>query len=292
VKRPSFIWVITFWLVMSLLFRPGWLVFSVGCLLCVVLMYLKAPGEFWHCIGMLTFSTPKLERYLARSVAYRPLIPQPYLKLGLLYFQRQEWSKAIPLLQDAITLRGDRCPASPRIILATAYREDGQPGLAIPVLQGVIDRGTRTAEVYYNLALCLLRLPDPRAALDAATAAHTLDPTAVRPVMIMGSIHFGLKDFATAKQDYQWLITVLPKPVESLYWLGRAELELGEIQPATAHLRLALDRIGERQDLSNIPLEEVRHWLHTANGLRHDTPASPPSPPSAPGTDTPGCARL
>ena len=278
-KRVNFIWVITFWAVMSLILRPGWLVFSSGFILCLVLMYLKTPGEFWHFVGMLTFSQPKLDRYLARSVACKPAIPQPYLKLGLLHYQRQEWSRAIPLLAEAITLRGRRCPPTLRILLATAYRENRQECLAIPLLQGMIDQGARTAEVYYNLALCFLRIHDTQAALDAATRAHALDAQAVRPVMIMGTIHFAMKDFATAKHDYQWLISVLPKPAESLYWLGRVELELGEIQPAAEHLQLAVDRISAHQDISNIALEDARHWLKTANDRRHGTPVSPTASP-------------
>lgn len=279
--QPNYIWVTTFWAFLSLIVRPGWLVFSSGFILCLVLMYLRTPGEFWHLVGMLTFSQPRMEHYLERSVACKPAAAQPYLKLGLLQYQRREWSKAIPLLEEAATRRRGKCPPSLQIMLATAYRENHQDRLAIPLLQGMIDQGARPAEVYYNLALCFLRIQDTRSALDAAKEAHALDPNAVRPVMIMGSMYFALKDFAMAQKNYQWLISVLPKPAESLYWLGRIELELGEIQAAAAHLQLAVDRIGQHRDLSSVPLEDVRHWLARANGLRPDTPASPPVCPSA-----------
>jgi len=306
VIQPNYIWVTTFWAFLSLIVRPGWLVFSSGFILCLVLMYLRTPGEFWHLVGMLTFSQPRMEHYLERSVACKPAAAQPYLKLGLLQYQRREWSKAIPLLEEAATRRRGKCPPKRRewskaiplleeaatrrrgkcppslqIMLATAYRENHQDRLAIPLLQGMIDQGARPAEVYYNLALCFLRIQDTRSALDAAKEAHALDPNAVRPVMIMGSMYFALKDFAMAQKNYQWLISVLPKPAESLYWLGRIELELGEIQAAAAHLQLAVDRIGQHRDLSSVPLEDVRHWLARANGLRPDTPASPLVCPSA-----------
>lgn len=279
--QPNYIWVTTFWAFLSLIVRPGWLVFSSGFILCLVLMYLRTPGEFWHLVGMLTFSQPRMEHYLERSVACKPAAAQPYLKLGLLQYQRREWSKAIPLLEEAATRRRGKCPPNLQIMLATAYRENHQDRLAIPLLQGMIDQGARPAEVYYNLALCFLRIQDTRSALDAAKEAHALDPNAVRPVMIMGSMYFALKDFAMAQKNYQWLISVLPKPAESLYWLGRIELELGEIQAAAAHLQLAVDRIGQHRDLSSVPLEDVRHWLARANGLRPDTPASPLVCPSA-----------
>jgi tetratricopeptide (TPR) repeat protein len=84
-----------------------------------------------------------------------------------------------------------------------------------------------------------------------------------------------MRDFAAAKHDYQWLVSVLPKPAESLYWLGRAEFELGEIQPATEHLQLAVDRMSEHRSISEIPLEEVEHWFKSANDSLPGSPASP-----------------
>jgi tetratricopeptide (TPR) repeat protein len=273
-KQTSFIWVMTFWMVMSAILRPGWLIFSSGFIFCIALMYLKTPGVFWHFIGIMTLDRTKLERYLEKSVSYKPVIPQPYLRLGMIHYQRREWPRAIPLLRQAITLMGGKCPPQLKIILATAYREDGQEHIAVPLLQEMIDQGFKTAEAYYNLAVCLFRVRDDQVALGAAEAAHALDPTAVRPRMILGLIHFRMRDFVAAKHDYQWLVGALPKPAESLYWLGRTEFELGEVQPAAEHLRLAADRIGEHRGASDIPIEEVRHWLKAASDAPPDSPAS------------------
>lgn len=223
----------------------------------------------------MTLDRTKLERYLEKSVSFKPAIPQPYLKLGIIHYQQKEWSRAIPLLEQAVTLIGQKCPLNLKIILATAYRENGQEHIAAPLLRKMIDQGFKTAEVYYNLAVCLFRLHDDQAALGAAEEAHALDPTAVRPRMILGIVHFRMKDFVAAKHDYQWLVDVLPKPVESLYWLGRAESELGQIQPAAKHLQLAFDRMSEHRNISDIPLEEVKHWLKAANDSLPDSPVSP-----------------
>jgi tetratricopeptide (TPR) repeat protein len=274
-KQPNFIWVLAFWMIMSVIVRPGWLVFSSGFILCMVLMYLRTPGVFWHFIGIVTLDRTKLERYLERSVSFEPAIPQPYVKLGIIHYRQREWSKAIPLLTQAITLMGQRCPPNLKIILATAYRENGQEHMAVPLLREMADQGFRTAEVYYNLAVCLFRLHDDQAALGAAEEAHATDPTAVRPRMILGLVHFRMKDFAAARHDYQWLVGVLPKPAESLYWLGRAEFELGDIQLAAEHLQLAFDRIRGHRSISDIPLEEVEQWLKAANDSLPGSPACP-----------------
>lgn len=273
-KQPNFIWVITFWMIMSVIFRPGWLIFSSGFIVCIGLMFLKTPGVFWHCIGIIPLDRTTLERCLEKSVSFEPAIPQPYLKLGIIRYQQKEWSRAIPLLERAIALIGEKCPLNLKIILATAYRENGQEQIAVLLLQKMIDQGFKTAEIYYNLAVCLFRLDD-QAALGAAEEAHALNPTAVRPGMILGMVHFKMKNFMAAKHDYQWLVRALPKPAESLYWLGRAEFELGEIQPAAAHLQLAADRMSEHRDISDIPLEEVQHWLKAATDSLPGSPASP-----------------
>jgi tetratricopeptide (TPR) repeat protein len=273
--QPNFIWVTTFWIIMSLILRPGWLIFSFGFILCIVLMFLKTPGVFWHFIGVIMPDRTKVERYLEKSVSLKPAIPQPYLKLGLMRYQQKEWPSAIPLLERGITLMRKKCPLNLKIILATAYRDNGQEHMAVSLLQTMIDQGSKTAEVYYNLAVCLFRLHEDQAALEAAEEAHVLDPTAVRPRMILGMVHFRMKNFVAAKHDYQWLVSALPKPAESLYWLGRAEFELGENQSAAAQFQLAVDRMSEHRGISDIPLEEVRHWLKTATDSLPGRPVSP-----------------
>lgn len=265
--RPNFIWVTGFWIVLSILVRPGWLIFSAGAILCLVLMLIRAPGEFWFCAASLPLGAATSERYLARSVAYKPKIPQPYLKLGLICYGRQQWSAAIPLLQQTATLRGPKCPLDLKFLLAAAYRENRQAQLAIPLLDEVAAGCAASAEVFYNLALCHMQLADLRSALDAARRSHSLDPHAVRPVMIMANLYFRMGEFVNAKKEYEWLVGTLPKPAESLYWLGRSELELGDTQAAAQHLQLALERLIEHAEISTIPLDDVKCWLQTAKGM-------------------------
>lgn len=85
--------------------------------------------------------------------------------------------------------------------------------------------------------------------------------------MIMANLYFRMGEFVNAKKEYEWLVGTLPKPAESLYWLGRSELELGDTQAAAQHLQLALERLIEHAEISTIPLDDVKCWLQTAKGM-------------------------
>jgi len=268
VRRPNFIWVTGFWFILSIFVRPGWLAFSAGTALCLVLMLLKAPGEFWYCLAMLPVRAHARERWLVRSVSYQPGIPYPYTGLGVIYSRRKQWAVAIPALKRGVALYGRKCPLEFKILLATAYREHGEDHLAIAQLEDVAATHPKSSDVLYHLAVCHFRLGNLSSALEAASKSHALNPDAVRPLMIVAHVHFRTGDFSAAKRDFEWLVRTLPQAAESLYWLGRAELALGQAQAAAEHLRLALERLGPHEHASNIPLQDVRHWLSAATGVR------------------------
>ncbi len=274
VRRPNFIWVAGFWFLLSIFVRPGWLAFSAGTVLCLVLMLLKAPGEFWYCLATLPVRANARERWLVRSARYQPSLPHPYIKLGIIYFRRQQWAAAAPLLKEGVALYGRKCPLDFIILLATAYCQCGEDHLAVTLLENVSTAHPNSADVFYHLAVCHVRLGNLSPALEAANKSHALNPDAVRPMMIVAYVHFRHGNFSAAKREYEWLVSTLPKAAESLYWLGRAELELGEAQAAAEHLRLALERLGPDEHASNIPLKDVRRWLNAAKAVQAQVPTA------------------
>jgi hypothetical protein len=52
--------------------------------------------------------------------------------------------------------------------------------------------------------------------------------------------------------------------VESFYWLGRAELELGLTVQAVEHLEKAVERITDDPALSDVTAAEAGEWLAKA----------------------------
>ena len=74
------------------------------------------------------------------------------------------------------------------------------------------------------------------------------------------------QEYQKAKEDDEWAIARIKYPTESYYWLGRAELELGNKDEAVRHLQRAVERISEDPLLSDVTLEEAQYWLDKALG--------------------------
>ena len=147
-------WILFIWCICSLILRPGWVIFFAGVLGWVAIVYLTAPGVFWTYFGMLSpssrFDTAKSARQLQRALDKKPLIPQPYINLGVLYAREKKWAEAIPLFEEALKLATKRDMAETLVILGIAYRENDQPDAALKMLDQAVAAGMKTAKVYLN----------------------------------------------------------------------------------------------------------------------------------------------
>lgn len=261
-------WLLFIWCICSLILRPGWIIFFAGVLGWVAILYLTAPGVFWTYFGMLSpssrFDAAKSARQLQKALEKKPLIPQPYINLGILYAREKKWAEAIPLFEEARKLSTKRDMAETLVILGIAYRENGQPETALKILDQAVAAGMKTAKVYLNYALTYMKLNRLPEAQEAAAKARSCNLNATEPVLVMGRIHFAQGDYESAKDDYEWAVAHTSWPVESYYWLGRAELELGQTEAAVEHLRKAVERITEDPLLSDVPAFEASVWLEKA----------------------------
>lgn len=251
------------WAFACILMKPGWLTFAAGISLLAALTLIFAPERLWYGVGLFTFNPEKSRSYLEKAVARQPLIPGPYRALGLIYAKAQRWTEAIPLLEKALTLtKGVNLNLN--LALAIAYRQSGAYEDALLLLQKLIDRGYKNAQVYYNLAHTYFKQENLTAALNTANKARTLNVTLVEPVLLLGRIHFALQDYAAAKDDFTWAINRLSWPVESYYWLGRCAFAQGEWAEAVKNLEIAVERIKADPLLSDVPVEEAEEWLMRA----------------------------
>lgn len=257
-------------IIIALIVRPGWGYFLLAFLGWILLTFLSAPGVFWSYAAILIPNPDLGEKLLEKAVSYKPLIPTPYLTLGLSYARRRQWAKAIPLLEQAVTHSPKGKKTQNLIWLAEAYRAGGFYEKSLSTLEQLLTKGTQSMKVFLNLALVHLQLGHLPQALEYAEKARAGNLSATEPVLIQAKVHFKIGDYQQAKNDYQWVIEHLKYPVESLYWLGRCELELGEIDAAVDHLQTAVERITEDPLLADVTKEEAEEWLERARKVSNE----------------------
>ena len=261
-------WVLVAWCVLALFIRPGWLPFGLGVAVWVILLYFTAPGKFWSIIALVNVDRDKVEAYLRKAIAFEPASPKPYINLALVTAQKKSWAEAATLLETADKKPGK--PLSPKLrnVLAVCYREMGNLDQALTIINNLIKEDYADGKVYYNLAYTNYKAGHWEEALQAAKKARSFNLSDPDPVLLSAKIYFEQGDYTTAKDNYEWCLKHLSWPVETYYWLGRCELELGLIEQACDHLATAVERITSDPELSDVPREEAQKWLDEANRLR------------------------
>ncbi len=258
--QSSLTWILLLWCILSVIYHcPLWVVLA-GVVAWVLVVFLWAPGVFWNHWSHFTLNQQKKERRLTKAVSYKPLVFQPYLSLATMYIRQKRWPEATSVLESAVELDHPRSGQNARILLAIAYRESANYDKAVEVLTNLVRRGVENYVVALNLATTLFKVGRLEEALKAAEKARSLDLKATQPVLLMGRIHFEQGEFDKARDDYQWSIQHLSWPVESYYWLGRAEYELGDIESAREHLKIAVTKIKDEPDMSDISASEAEAW--------------------------------
>lgn len=261
-------WLLVGWCVLALLIRPGWLPFGIGVAVWVLLLSFTAPGKFWSLVALCHTDRAKVEAGLRKAISFQPASPKPYINLALFTARKGNWAEAISLLETANKKPGKALTPALRNVWAVCHREMGNYDQALSIIDRLIKENLADGKVYYNLAFTKYKAGHWEEALQAAEKARTFNLSDPDPVLLIAKIHFDRGDYATAKDNYEWCLKHLSWPVESYYWLGRCELELGLIEQACDHLTTAVERITSDPALSDVSREEAQHWLDQANALR------------------------
>jgi tetratricopeptide (TPR) repeat protein len=253
------------WVLLAVIIRPGWPIFGLVILFWVVLLWFTARGSFWNYLATAVFINPGLaEKLLNKAIAADPLVVRPYLNLGSLKARQQRWAEALPLLEKAIKFPPSRVTEPIKMTLAGCYRELGDFKQAIAIQRELAEAKPKDCNRHTALAFSLFKQGDLKEARRMAEKARSLDLGSADPVLIMGRIHFIQKEYTSARDDFEWVIPRLKWPVESHYWLGRAELELGNPAAAAGHLRIVAERLQEDSWFADVTLAEVNEWLSQA----------------------------
>lgn len=283
--EEKFQWLLVIWCGVALLLRPGWLLFGLGVILWGLLLYLSAPASFWLLAAGFTMDQEKAQAYLRKALACKPASPKPYINLALLTARRGAWPEAISLLKEAAEKTSRGLPPELRNVLAVCHRETGNYEEALFIIENLIQTGYRNGKVYFNLAFTQYKAGHLEEALKSAEKARTYNVSDPDPVLLSARIYFDRGDYATAKDNYEWCIKHTSWPVESYYWLGRCELELGLVDQACEHLATAVERIAEDPVLSDVPKEEAQTWLEKARALQAENGAQTGTEQTDPGQE-------
>lgn len=248
------------WLIGSLFIKPSWIIVGASFTVWLFLLYFTARGIFWLYLSFLSFQPETIAKRLQISISNRPIVAYPYIALGLIHARKEEWSETIPLLEQAVKLASPKKSAHFLKILGQAYRESGSYEQALQAFTSLA-KAYPISSHYVDLALTYLKMNQLSNALEAASKAHSLEPEAVQPVLIMGKVHFAQKQFLAAKGDYEWALSHIRWPIETFYWLGRVEFELSNYEKAFEHFQNAVDKIGADPLLSDVTVEETKEWL-------------------------------
>jgi tetratricopeptide (TPR) repeat protein len=261
-------WLFILWLIYALVARPGWVAFGVGLAVGVLVVYLTAPGVFWTYVYLLpshnNADPEKAIGKLRRAVARKPLIAMPYASLGILLAKNNRWAEAISPLEAAIRLGTKKEQIEEKTILAVAFRETVNYEAAYRLLDELVAEGVQTYKIHYNYAACYLRQNRLPEALEAAGKARAASPNSAEPVLLLARIYFMMQDYQAAKDNFEWAVAHIRWPVESYYWLGRCEMELGDVSDAVKHLAKAVERIADEPGLADVPVTEAQEWLERA----------------------------
>ncbi|HYH03702.1 MAG TPA: hypothetical protein VEC37_11405, partial [Bacillota bacterium] len=151
-------WVFILWSIYAIFAHPGWIVFALGLVAWVALVYLTAPGVFWTYVYLFpsknNYDTEKTIAKLQRAIDKKPLITLPYYSLGVLYAKNNRWQEAVPPLEEAIRFGDKKEQIELKTILAVAFRETGAYEKAFQILDQLTAQGVQSFKVYYNYAMC------------------------------------------------------------------------------------------------------------------------------------------
>jgi tetratricopeptide (TPR) repeat protein len=260
-------WLLLIWCGVALYIRPGWIPFGLGVIAWGALFYLTTPARFWTMIASFNLDQDKVEAYLRKAIAYQPASPRPYINLALIKARRKQWEEGAALLGEADQKPGKRLSPELRNVLAVCHREAGHYDQAIALIETLLAENYANDKVYYNLAYTNYKTGCLDNALKAAEKARTYNLSDADPVLLIAKIYFEQQDYEAAKDNYEWCLQHTSWPVESYYWLGRCELELGQAEQARDHLATAVERITSDPELSDVPREEAQAWLDQAIAL-------------------------
>lgn len=178
-----------------------------------------------------------------KLLSIKPNHPDALHLLGLIEYSQGQVTKGEDLIRQALKIRPDSSMYQNN--LANILQQNKRWSEAIEVYQHALSY-TKSADIFYNLGLCLLNTGQREKAINAFIESTKLEPQYITPHLLLGRIYFEHQNFASASTYYDVILSIEPDHLEALQSAGECYLNLSQFEKAL-HVYQQLDLLIEPQ---------------------------------------------
>jgi choline-sulfatase len=173
-----------------------------------------------------------------RLVASRPSMPLAWVQLGFLHRERGDLAAAVRALQKALVLAPE--DSGTAALLGAYLTEAGRPREALQVLDAYAGRSDPDLDVVIARGVALAAAGRRGESEEAFAAARKLDPSNALPLVNLGTLHLGARDYEKARRALDAALELNPRVARAHNALGVIAAETGASEQAITHWKLAV----------------------------------------------------
>ncbi|MGE3724549.1 MAG: tetratricopeptide repeat protein [Candidatus Sericytochromatia bacterium] len=214
-----------------------------------------------------------------KSLLQMSLNSEALAMLGSLYYQQEDYEKAIPKLEKALKLAPKRHDLYP--LLGAALQLSGRVAEALPWYQKILKADPENPSHLYNLASALKEAAQYAEAAQLFEKLLSQHPEHLRARNNFGVALLALGRIAAASEQFEWAVKLAPDYALAWINLGDARLQLGQLITAKTAFEKALTQMPKEPSLLARmgrvcqllgELEAAAKWLEKALKLTpHDS---------------------
>jgi tetratricopeptide (TPR) repeat protein len=146
------------------------------------------------------------ENDLKKAIEYAPSLPDPYLNLGNVYAELEEFDLAIQYYTLANSLYPDQEYAKAYNNLGTVYLDLGDEQAALDHFKKAVEFDPNNIPSYYNLGQIYLRREDYQSAIDNLTQAIDGGLNLPEAYLFRGNAYYETRNYQLAVDDFTEVI--------------------------------------------------------------------------------------
>ena len=192
-------------------------------------------------LGVVEAHLNKLDdaiREYHRALVLQPTLRGIYLNLGIAYFRKNDFWRAVEPLRKFLSFEPKNSQAER--LLGLSYAELDRYPEAISLL--VPHRKEQDPTVLFALAACYARSGKTQEARQVLESLLTSEPDSTRTHYLTGLVHVGLNQFPQALQEFERLYALDPNWPQVNFYLGVLQARLGKYDEGEKHLREEMRR--------------------------------------------------